>query len=187
MTASMTGGAAGAGARHSARLSAQRLYALVLAGRKELPSLLRAHSWDPGGKDRGRLLHGARVVIVGGSADGSADGTALMALLAPTGALVAHVVGAEQEVATAEADVLVLLPGAAPLGAVQLAALPEGAVLIDASAPGDARARAVDADVLAAGLAAGRPLHAVVLVGDDGPHVLSSSPRALVVPVGSGA
>lgn len=192
-----------------ADLSAQRLYGLVLAGRKELPALLRARSWDPGGKDRGRLLHGATVVIAGDVASGDGTGAAaaagLVALLAPTGAHVERVSGAGQVVPTAGADVVVLLPGAAPLGAEELALLPEGAVLIDASAPDEPAARAVDAGVLADGLAIGRPLHAAVLVsvdqgdgqgdgqgGDLGGdpavgHALWSSPRALVVPVGSGS
>lgn len=184
----------GGGVVGAADLSAQRLYGLVLAGRKELPTLLRARSWDPGGKDRGRLLHGANVVIAGADA---AVGAALEALLAPTGAHVQRITAgarpAPTPAPTEGVDVLVLLPGAASLGAAELAQLPEGAVLVDASAPDADATRAVEVDVLAAGLAAGRPLHAAVLADPvsaadlPGDHALWASPRALVVPVGSGA
>lgn len=181
----------GGGVVGAADLSAQRLYGLVLAGRKELPALLRAGSWDPGGKDRGRLLHGANVVIAGADAEA---GAALEALLAPTGAHVRRITADAQPAPTEGVDVLVLLPGAAPLGAAELAQLPEGAVLVDATGSDADAPRAVDADVLAAGLAAGRPLHAAVLVDPAGipsdppaDHPLWASPRALVVPVGGGA
>lgn len=180
-----------------ADLSAERLYGLVLACRKELPTLLRARSWDPGGKDRGRLLHGATVVIAGDAAAGDGDvgavAAGLVALLSPTGAHVERISVAGQVVPTARADVVVLLPGAAPLGSEELALLPDGAVLIDASAPDGSAARAVDAGVLADGLADGRPLHAAVLVSGDrsgdpaAGHALWSSRRVLVVPVGSGS
>ena len=186
-------------------LNAQRLYGLVLACCKELPTLLRARSWDPEGKNRGRLLHGATVVIAGDAAasDGDVNAVAakLVALLAPTGAHVEHISVAGQVAPTVGADVVVLLPGAARLGAEELALLPDGAVLIDASAPDGPATPAVDATVLADGLAVGRPLHAAVLVSvDQGSeldddrvcgltdgHALWSSPRVLVAPVRSGS
>jgi phosphoglycerate dehydrogenase-like enzyme len=161
---------------------AEQVLGLVLACRKELPLLLRADAWDPEGKQRGRLLHGARVLVVAGT-DGSglADAEALLPLLAPSGADVAWVAGvAAADVATI--DVLVLLPGAPRVGADVLAALPEDASVIDACAPG---APAVDLDALAEGLAAGRPRHAALLVAPSAPdagHALWTSPRVLLVP-----
>ena len=156
---------------------AERTLGLVLACRKELPLLLRAGAWDPDGKQRGRLLHGAHVLLVG-----TGDVDALTRVLAPTGAHVARpvdpAVPAQGEVAVA--DVLVLLPGAAPVDAAVLAALPDAASVVDVSVSG-----AVDPDVLADGLGEGRPLHAALVIdGDTLPagHALWRSPRALVVP-----
>jgi hypothetical protein len=162
---------------------AEQVLGLVLACRKELPLLLRADAWDPEGKQRGRLLHGARVRVVAG-ADGQADSDALAALLAPSGA---HLVRTATLIAAdaAETDVLVLLPGSPPVGADVLAALPEDAGVVDACAPG---APAVDLDALAAGLDAARPRHVGLLVVADGigpgpDHALWHSVRALLVPV----
>ena len=156
---------------------AERTLGLILACRKELPLLLRAGAWDPDGKQRGRLLHGAHVLLAG-----TTGVEALTRVLAPTGAHVARPVDpaapAQGEVAVA--DVLVLLPGAAPLPADLLAALPDAASVVDVSGSG-----AVDVDLLAAGLAAGRPLHAA-LVADattlPAGHALWRSPGVLVVP-----
>lgn len=114
-------------------------------------------------------------VVIAGDAIG--DAAALAALLAPTGALVERAVGG-RVVPTAGADVVVLLPGCAPLGAEGLAALPGGAAPVDASAPGDAWARAVGPEVLAAG----RPLYVADLDSDVASDTVSSS-SALVVPV----
>jgi len=162
---------------------AEQVLGLVLACRKELPLLLRADAWDPEGKQRGRLLHGARVRVVAG-ADGQADADALGVLLAPSGADVVRttMLSAEDVAGT---DVLVLLPGSPPVGADVLAALPEDAGVVDACAPG---APVVDLDALTAGLDAARPRHAGLLVAADGSdpgpgHALWGSPRVLVVPV----
>jgi len=180
---------------------AERVLGLMLACRKELPLLLRAEAWDPDGKQRGRLLLGARVLIVtapdgAGTAglDGAADADALVTLLAPFGADI----GRASQVApvdVATTDVLVLLPGSPPVGADVLAALPEESSVVDACAPG---APAVDLDALATGLDAGRPRHAALLVAGDvareatgdatgstvGPeHALWAAPRALLVPI----
>jgi hypothetical protein len=162
------------------QVRAEQVLGLVLACRKELPLLLRADAWDPQGKQRGRLLHGAHVVLVAG-ASGHVD--ALAGVLAPTGARVTRATGLAAPDA-ADVDVLVLLPGAARVGADVLSALPEHASVIDASAPG---APAVDLDALAAGLAVARPLHTAVMVADDttvpAGHALWASPRALIVPL----
>lgn len=168
---------------------AEQVLGLVLACRKELPLLLRADAWDPQGKQRGRLLHGAHVLIVGGGAAGgsAADADVLATILDPTGARVTRTPALAATAAT-DVDVLVLLPGAAPIGADVLAALPEHASVVDACAPD---APAVDLDALAAGLGAARPLHAAVVVADDAivptGHALWSAPRALVVPLASPA
>lgn len=155
---------------------AERALGLVLACRKELPLLLRAGAWDPDGKQRGRLLHGARVLLVG-----TGDVDAVTRVLAPTCADVARPAdpAAPTPGEVADADVLVLLPGAARVTADLLAALPDAASVVDVSGSG-----AVDVDALDSGLAAGRPLHAA-LAADALPagHPLWRSPRALVVPV----
>lgn len=162
------------------QVRAEQVLGLVLACRKELPLLLRADAWDPQGKQRGRLLHGAHVVLVGGT---HADADAVAAVLAPTGARVTRTDTLAVS-AAADVDVLVLLPGAARVGADVLVALPEDASVVDACAPA---APAVDRDALAAGLAVARPLHAAVVVADEATvppgHALWSSPRALVVPL----
>ena len=155
----------------------ERALGLVLACRKELPLLLRAGRWDPDGKQRGSLLHGARVLLAGTS-----DVDALARLLGPTGAHVVRPAAPDRPTRdeVAAADVLVLLPGAAPLAEDVLAALPAGASLVDIAAP-----NAVDVDALAAGLAAGTPLHAALVLGPGGlgpEHPLWRSPRALLVP-----
>jgi phosphoglycerate dehydrogenase-like enzyme len=159
---------------------AEQVLGLVLACRKELPLLLRADAWDPEGKQRGRLLHGARVLVVAGGA-GAAAADALLPLLAPSGADVA-LVDSVEPADVAATDVLVLLPGAPPVGADVLAALPEDASVIDACAPD---LPAVDLDALADGLEAARPRHAALLVAPpalDAGHALWASSRALIVP-----
>jgi phosphoglycerate dehydrogenase-like enzyme len=168
---------------------AEQVLGLVLACRKELPLLLRADTWDPQGKQRGRLLHGAHVVLVGratgGRADAPADALAdaVAAVLAPTGARVTRTDGLDAGAAT-DVDVLVLLPGATRVGADVLAALPENASVVDACAPD---APAVDLDALTAGLAVGRPLHVAVVTAAPATvpagHALWASPRALIVPL----
>jgi hypothetical protein len=163
----------------------EQVLGLVLACRKELPLLLRADVWDPEGKQRGRLLHGAHVALVGG---GSGDADALAAVLAPSGARMTRATTLSAAEAN-DVDVLVLLPGAERVGADVLAALPEHAAVVDACAPD---APAVDLDALAAGLAVARPLHAAVVVAREATvpagHDLWASPRALVVPLaGEGA
>ena len=169
------------------QVRAEQVLGLVLACRKELPLLLRADAWDPQGKQRGRLLHGAHVVLVGGG--GATDAAigppadALVAVLVPTGARVTRTGGIDAGAAS-DVDVLVLLPGAARVGADVLAALPENAAVVDACAPA---APAVDLDALAAGLGVGRPLHAAVVVADEATvpagHALWASPRALIAPL----
>jgi hypothetical protein len=161
---------------------AEQAYGLMIACRKELPVLLRADAWDPDGKQRGRLLHGARVLIVAGpDGAGRAAADALAALLAPSGAEVARAshVSPEDVVTT---DVLVLLPGSPPVGEDVLASLPGEASVVDACAPGPP---AVDVDALAAGLAGSGPRHAALVVTGPavGPqHALWALPRALLVP-----
>lgn len=164
---------------------AERTLGLVLACRKELPLLLRAGSWDPDGKQRGRLLQGAGVRVVAPSA--SDDAARLEVLLAPTGAQVVRADGVTAE-DVATTDVLVLLPGAPPVGSALLAALPDDAALVDASAATGA-APSCDLGALAAGSAAGRPRHAALLVADaavtvPAGHALWAAPRVLVVPHG---
>jgi hypothetical protein len=158
----------------------EQVLGLVLACRKELPLLLRADGWDTDGKQRGRLLHGAHVVLVGGR---SGDADALAAVLGPTGARTSRAVTLSAS-EVGDVDVLVLLPGAGRVGADVLAALPEHAAVVDACAPGEP---AVDLSALAAGLAVARPLHAAVVVADEATvpagHDLWASPRALVVPL----
>jgi hypothetical protein len=162
---------------------AEQVLGLVLACRKELPLLLRAEAWDPEGKQRGRLLHGARVMIVAGrDGVGAVDADALAVLLEPCGAEVerASHVGPSEVVAT---DVLVLLAGSPPVGEDVLASLPEGSSVVDACAPG---APAVDVDALAVGLDASSPHHAALVVTGSAvgsQHALWTSPRALLVPV----
>jgi phosphoglycerate dehydrogenase-like enzyme len=162
---------------------AEQAYGLMLACRKELPLLLRAGAWDAEGKQRGRLLHGARVLIVAGpDGAGHVDADALAALLEPCGAEVerASHVGPSDVVAT---DVLVLLAGSPRVGEDVLTALPEGSSVVDACAPG---APAVDLEALASGLDASSPRHAALLVTGAAvapQHVLWAAPRALLVPV----
>ena len=156
---------------------AERTLGLILACRKELPLLLRAGAWDPEGKQRGRLLHGAHVLLVG-----TRDVDALTRVLLPTGAHVARPAdpAAATPEETAGADVLVLLPGSAAVGADVLAALPDAASVVDVSG-----SAAVDVDALADGLATGRPLHAALVAESDTPpagHPLWRSARVLVVP-----
>lgn len=162
------------------QVRAEQVLGLVLACRKELPLLLRADAWDPQGKQRGRLLHGAHVALVGG-ARGDVD--ALAGVLAPTGARVTRTGGIDAGAAS-DVDVLVLLPGAARVGADVLAALPENAAVVDACAPA---VPAVDLDALAAGLAVARPLHAALVVADEATvpagHALWASSRALIAPL----
>lgn len=166
---------------------AEQAYGLMLACRKELPLLLRAEAWDPEGKQRGRLLHGARVLIVAGRAGaGHADADALAALLVPSGAEVmrASEVSPRDVVTT---DVLVLLPGSPRVGEDVLASLPEGSGVVDACAPD---MPAVDLDALAGGLDASSPRHAVLVVTGAavGPwHALWAAPRALLVAAGEEA
>jgi D-3-phosphoglycerate dehydrogenase len=176
-----------------ARQVAEHALALVLAGRRRLAECARATRWAD---LAGRPLAGASVAVVGAGG----IGRALLAMLAPHGVRTIavrrsgrDVPGADESVAAAElgavwprAEVCVLAAPATDatrhlVGEAELAALPEGAVLVNV-----ARGSLVDTDALVRALRSGRLGAACLDVTDPEPlpddHPLWREERALVTP-----
>ncbi len=175
---------------------AEHALALLLAGLKLLPEYARARSWDAEGKEKGRLVRDATVVVVGAGG----IGRELIRYLGPLGAHIVAVTRSGHEVEGAHehlpagrlgevlprANVLVLAAPATPetrhlVGAPELAALPADALLINI-----ARGSLVDTEALVACLRRGGILCAALDVTDPEPlpddHPLWSEPRAMITP-----
>ncbi|MGR2753489.1 D-isomer specific 2-hydroxyacid dehydrogenase family protein [Agromyces arachidis] len=177
-----------------ARPVAEHALTLVLAVLRELPRRARAGSWEH--DERGRTLHGARVVVIGGGGI-TAE---LLRLLAPFGVHVtvvrrtdAAVPGAERTVrpdrlleVLADAEVVVVTAALTErtrglVGSDAFTALPQGAILVNV-----ARGAIVDTDALVAALGSGRLGGAGLDVTEPEPlparHPLWSAPNCLVTP-----
>jgi phosphoglycerate dehydrogenase-like enzyme len=175
---------------------AEHTLALVLAGLKLLPTYARATSWDPGAKDRGRLLQDATVVVVGAGG----IGREFIRYLGPMGPHVVAITrrgrpvdGADEHLPAdrlrevlPRADVLVLAAPATPgtrhlVGTPELELLPHDALLVNI-----ARGSLVDTDALVEALSAGLIGGAALDVTDPEPlpdgHPLWTEPRAFVTP-----
>ena len=175
---------------------AEHTLALILAGFKLLPDYARASSWDPGAKDKGRLVRGSTVAVVGAGGIGQE----LISYLRPLGATILAVTRSGREVPGADehlsaerlgevwprADVVVLAAPATPdtrhvVGAAELAAMRSDAWLINI-----ARGSLIDTDALVGALARGGIGGAALDVTDPEPlpedHPLWQEPRALITP-----
>lgn len=173
---------------------AEHALMLALAVLRELPRRIRAGQWEH--DERGRTLHGARVVIVGGGG----ITLELLRLLEPFGVRVtvvrrtdAAVPGAARTVtsdalvdALADADVVFVTAALTDatrglLGRDAFAAMPPGAVLVNV-----ARGAIIDTDALVAALASGRLGGAGLDVTDPEPlpprHPLWTAPNCIVTP-----
>jgi phosphoglycerate dehydrogenase-like enzyme len=173
---------------------AEHALTLALAVLRELPRRVRAEEWKH--DERGRTLHGARVVIVGGGG----ITRELLRLLEPFGVRVtvvrrtdAAVPGAARTVtsaglvgALADADVVFVTAALTDatrglIGRDALAALPPGAILVNV-----ARGAIVDTEELVAALEAGRLGGAGLDVTDPEPlppgHPLWTAPNCIVTP-----
>lgn len=173
---------------------AEHALLLALAVLRELPRRVRAGEWVH--DERGRTLHGARVVIVGGGGI-TAE---LLRLLAPFGVRAtvvrrtdAAVPGAARTLvssglleALADADVVFVTAALTDetrglLGRQAFAAMPRGSVLVNV-----ARGAIVDTDELVAALASGRLGGAGLDVTDPEPlpaqHPLWSAANCIVTP-----
>lgn len=173
---------------------AEHALTLALAVLRELPRRVRAGKWEA--DERGRTLHGARVVVVGGGG----ITLELLRLLAPFGVRAtvvrrtdAAVPGAARTVtstglveALADADVVFVTAALTDatrglLGRDAFAAMPPGAVLVNV-----ARGPIIDTDELVAALASGRLGGAGLDVTDPEPlpprHPLWTAPNCIVTP-----
>lgn len=172
---------------------AEHALALTLALLRHLPERVRATTW---GSQAGTTLRGARTVVVG--AGGVARETVrLFAALGAETVVVRRqsgpVAGASRTVThdrlraeLAEADVVVLAAALtdgtrAMIGAGELAALPERAIVVNVG-----RGALIDTDALVHALATGRLTGAGLDVTDPEPlpdsHPLWAQPRALITP-----
>lgn len=173
---------------------AEHALMLALAVLRELPRRIRSGEWEH--DERGRTLHGARAVVVGGGG----ITLELLRLLAPFGVRVtvvrrtdAAVPGAARTVtsaglldALADADVVFVTAALTDatrglLGRDAFAAMPPGAVLVNV-----ARGAIVDTDELVAALGSGRLGGAGLDVTDPEPlpprHPLWTAPNCIVTP-----
>jgi phosphoglycerate dehydrogenase-like enzyme len=172
---------------------AEHALALILAMLRQIPERVRAESW---GRQAGKTLYGARVVILG--AGGIAQ--EFIRLTVPFGTKITVVRRTADPIEAAhrtirtnqlaevlpEADVLLLATPltaetAGIIGAPELAALPKDAVLINVARGGLVRTQ----DLIAA-LAQGQIAGAALDVTDPEPlptnHPLWKEPRALITP-----
>ena len=180
---------------HDARVAEMTL-ALALASRRRLPQFLDAQRrgvWEP--DQTAPSLADSRALIVGYGSIGEAiarrlracevevEGVARAARVAEDGTVV-HAV-ADLATAVARADIVVVVAPHSEetdrlIGAEVLAAMPDGALLINVG-----RGRVVDTEALLVELEAGR-LHAALDVTDPEPlpdsHPLWSAPHCIVVP-----
>lgn len=175
---------------------AEHTLALILAGFKLLPAYARATRWDPDAKERGRLVRGSTVAIVGAGG----IGREVIRYLRPLGARTIAVTRSGREVAGADrhlaadqldqvwsdADVIVLAAPATAetrhlVDADALASMRSDALLVNV-----ARGSLVDTDALVACLARGGIGGAALDVTEPEPlpdgHPLWSEPRALITP-----
>lgn len=183
--------------RASVDISAEAVVGLLLTCWKGLPELLRADRWDAGGKERARLLSGARVLVLGGEASQVAErGRAdeVRTLLRPFGVRLLRPFGSSVGSADLDGgiDALVLLPGAPSWSPAGVEALPTGSVAVVAS---DAGEPTVDLDAVAGALRSGGLAAFGMILGEDDPALpppdqpLWDMPGALVrvVPAGGRA
>ena len=175
---------------------AEHTLALMLAGLKLLPEYARATTWDHDAKQKGRLLRGSTVVVVGAGGIGQE----VIRYVQPLGSHVIAVTrsgrkveGADECLAASDlhevwprADIVVLAaPSTAEthhlIGAPELAALPEHAVVVNI-----ARGSLIDTDALVDALATGSIGIAALDVTDPEPlpdgHPLWTEPRAFITP-----
>ncbi len=175
---------------------AEHTLALMLAGLKLLPQYARAITWDHDAKQKGRLLRGSTVVVVGAGGIGQE----VIRYVQPLGAHVVAVTRSGRQVEGADecfsagelgaiwprADIVVLAaPSTAEtrhlLGASELDALPEHAVVVNI-----ARGSLIDTDALVDALATGSIGVAALDVTEPEPlpdgHPLWTEPRALITP-----
>ena len=175
---------------------AEHALAQVLACLKLLPQYARATTWDPEAKQKGKLVRGRTVAVIGAGGIGQE----LIRYLQPLGARVVAVTRSGREVEGADAcypaarleevwpqaDVVVLAaPSTAEtrhlIGAAELAAMPDDATVVNI-----ARGALVDTDALVAAFASDTIGAAALDVTDPEPlpdgHPLWSEPRALITP-----
>ena len=175
---------------------AEHTLALMLAGLKLVPQYARATTWDHAAKEKGRLLRGSTVVVVGAGGIGQE----VIRYLQPFGAHIVaitrsgrQVEGADECLAAGElgevwprADIVVLAaPSTAEthhlIGAPELDALPDHAIVVNI-----ARGSLMDTDALVDALASGSIGAAALDVTDPEPlpdgHPLWTEPRALITP-----